>query len=94
MRRMDNPRIPSARLVIDWPPVIAAHDDDAFNDYANSAILAKAAELIVAGERPAFEVWYRGIPDRADTTADNFDAVEVDEAGVVTTLPPYSELRA
>lgn len=90
----ESPRIPTERLVIAWPAGLDPDDPQAFNDYANAAILAKAAELVVAGEASAFEVWYVGIPGRAETTAADFDAVEVDPTtGEVTTLPPYSELE-
>lgn len=94
MTAMTAPGIPTAKLVIEWPEHIEAGDDDAFNDYANDCILSKAAELIVAGERPAFEVWFAGIPGRPDTTAADFDAIEVSPLGVITTLPPYAELEA
>lgn len=55
-------------------------------DEANDEIRAFAAELVVKGKRPWFEVWY------PKTTAATFDAVEVDDDGTITTLPPYSEL--
>lgn len=92
---MADPRVPTARLVIEWPAGVPFNDetDEAFNAYALERIKAKAAELVVAGERPWLEVWYAGVPGREDSTADDFDAVEVDEDGGITTLPPYAELR-
>lgn len=92
MQGMDNPRVPTARIVIDWPAGMPDHDDDAFNDYANGQIVAAAAQLREAGQWPALEVWYRNVPNRPDSTEADFDAVVVDEAGVISTLPPYSEL--
>lgn len=55
-------------------------------DTALAAILAFAARLVEAGERPWFEVWYPG------TTEDDFDAVEVFDSVNIVTLAPYSEL--
>ena len=80
--------LPTERLAIVFPPAIDSDDRDALNDSAISQILTKAAELISAGERPWFEVWYPG------TTEADFDAVEVHpDTGEITTLPPYSELE-
>lgn len=95
MLAMDDPRIPTARLDIEWPAGTPFTDEteEAFNAAALEQITAKAAELIVAGQRPAFEVWYHGVPGRPDTTAENFDAVEVAEDGTVTTLPSYALIR-
>lgn len=86
--------IPTFTLTIGWP-VDTPYSDEAeqdFNDFANQQIIDCAAELRRRGERPWMEVWYRGVPGRADTTAEDFDAVEVSEDGTITTLPPYAEL--
>lgn len=72
------------------PPELLAQiatAEQILDDAANAQIVAFAARLRGRGARPWFEVWY------PQTTVDDFDAVEVDEAGVITTLPPYSELR-
>ena len=74
--------IPTEKLTIIAPT-------DPLTDFDRAAleqIRAFAAELVVRGERPWFEVWY------PSSTADDFDAVEVAEDGTITTLPPYTEL--
>src|SRR5690606_25831088 len=53
---------------------------------ANDQVRAFAVELRAAGKRPWFEVWY------PQTSTADFDAVEVDEAGNIATLPPYAVL--
>ena len=90
------PTVPTERLVIEWPAGVDFNQfsEDEFNSSALERIRARAAELIVRGERPWMEVWYVGVPGRPDSTADDFDAVEVDADGNVITLPPYSELEA
>ena len=86
---------PTERLTITWPADVPFNDasEAEFNDSALDQILSFAAELVVRGERPWFEVWYAGVPGRPDSTAADFDAVEVDPEGNIVTLPPYSELE-
>jgi len=74
--------LPTERLTI-VPPTDPLAD---FNQAALEQIHEFAAELVVRGERPWFEVWY------PRSTADDFDAVEVADDGTITTLPPYTEL--
>lgn len=81
-------QIPTERIDIRW----GGEDEDTFNANANAAIVAKAEQLRAAGEYPGMEVWYFDVPYRPDTTAADFDAVVVDEAGWITTLPPYSQI--
>ena len=90
-------RIPTARLDIVWPDLVEGVTvkselelEDERNASATQQIVAFAAELIVAGERPWFEVHYptpAGVSD-----VDSFDAVEVLADGTIKTLPPYAEL--
>lgn len=93
---MADSTLPTARLVIEWPAGVPFTDEteETFNAAALDQITAKAAELVVAGERPWFEVWYKGVPGRDDSSEADFDAVEVAEDGTVATLPPYAELTA
>lgn len=82
-------QLPTARLSVPSPTKLGIAPGDAYNEHVNAAILAKAAQLAEAGERPRFEVWF------SDTTADDCDAVEVDvETGEISTLPAYEELGA
>lgn len=87
---------PTERLTVTWPEGVPFNEitEDEFNDSALEQIRNRAAELVVRGERPWMEVFYAGVPGRADSTEADFDAVEVGPEGEIITLPPYSELEA
>lgn len=87
--------VPTERLVIDYDDFPGV-GDDAFNEYANQRIEFFAGKLVRAGERPWFEVWYLNVPGRANSTEDDFDAVEVtffEGQASIQTLRPYAELK-
>lgn len=88
--------LPTRKLELTWPKGAeeTAEARDAFNEKCNQEIVNFASMLRELGERPWFEIWYKGFPDRPDTTAADFDAVEVAADGTITTLPPYAELEA
>ncbi len=90
------PALPTARLVLVWPEGTPDTDEnrEAFDASALEQMRALAAELRARGERAWFEVWQCGFPGRHDKTDETFDAVEVDEDGNVSTLPPYAEILA
>jgi len=72
--------IPTARLDI----------TDPFDETAvERAILAKAAELVAAGEAPTFQVWYAATDVSAATTVEDFDVVTVRDDGTIETEPSY-----
>lgn len=92
--------LPTEKLDIAWPEDLDVTDADARNDEANGQIRAFADELRAAGKRPWFEVRYP-IPPTLDAMESvrlaherelTFDAVEVDEDGIISTLPPYAVL--
>lgn len=60
--------------------------EDELNKLANAQIRDYASELVTAGERPWFEVWY------PQTRAADFDAVEVVAGVHIITLPHYKEI--
>lgn len=84
-----NPRIPSAALTVT--------DPDNWEEEATNF----AAELIVRGERPWFELRYPApahlpLAEQHEWLArqeETFDAIEL-VAGEFVTLPPYAELEA
>lgn len=60
--------------------------ENELNTLANAQIRDYASQLVIAGERPWFEVWY------PQTRQVDFDAVEVVGGVHIITLPPYAEI--
>lgn len=68
------------RLNIQLPET--AMERDELDAIANEQIRQFAVDLIAAGKRPLFEVWY------PTTTQDTFDVLELVD-GQFVTAPPY-----
>lgn len=77
--------LPTERLDIPTMESLGIDNEDDYSAYTVSLVLTKADEIVAAGERPWFEVWF------PDDTPESFDAVEVID-GVITTTKPYTEL--
>lgn len=72
--------IPAARLDITDPFDVEG---------VERAIVAKAAELIVAGQPPTFQIWYAPTAASKASTEADFDVVTVHSDGTIETEPSY-----